>query len=74
MDPFDAEAKLEGDGGIQKNLLAELVECEPRKAKVTLNEDHSAIADLIKVKEEVIDGTIKNTDPDFRTITFKVFR
>ncbi|MGV7223331.1 MAG: hypothetical protein ACQ9MH_17605 [Nitrospinales bacterium] len=31
--PFDAEAKLEGDGGIQKNLLTELVECEPRKAK-----------------------------------------
>jgi len=26
---------------------------------------------LIEVKEEVIDGTIKNTDPDFRTITFK---
>jgi len=67
--PFNAEVKLEGDGGIQKDLLAELVDCDPRKARITLNEDNSNVADLIEVKDEVINGTIKGTDPDNLTIT-----
>ena len=67
--PFNAEVKLEGDGGIQKDLLAELVDCDPRKARITLNEDNPAVADLIEVQDEVINGTIKETDPDNLTIT-----
>jgi hypothetical protein len=69
--PNDAEVKLEGDGGIQKDLLAKLVNCDPRKARITLNEDYPAIADLIEVQDEVIDGTIKKTDPDNLTITLQ---
>ncbi len=69
--PFDAEVVLEGDGGIQKNLLAELVYCDPRKARITLNEDNSNVADLIEVQDEVIDGTIDKTDSYLRTINLK---
>jgi hypothetical protein len=72
--PFLADVKLENDGGIQKDLLADLVNCEPKKAKITLNalnEDDSAVADLIEVQDKVIEGTIKRTDPDARTLTIK---
>ena len=69
--PFDAAVVLEGDGRIKKNLLAGLVSCEPRKAKITLNQDYPNVADLIEVQDEVIDGIIDATDPYFRTITLK---
>jgi hypothetical protein len=69
--PYDAEVKLEGDGGIQKDLLAKLVACDPRKAKIKFNKDDPADADLIVVQDEVIDGTIKSTDPDNLTITLQ---
>jgi hypothetical protein len=80
--PPDAEVKIEGDGGIQQDLLAELVSiqqdllaelvgCDPRKARITLNEDNPAVADLIEVQDEVIDGTIKETDTDNLTITLE---
>lgn len=69
--PFDAAVVLEGDGRIKKNLLDGLVDCEPRKARITLNQDNSNVADLIEVQDEVIDGIIDTTDPYFRTITLK---
>lgn len=69
--PYNAEVKLEGDGLIQKDLLAELVDCDPRKAKITFNENNSNEADLIEVQDEVIVGTIDTTDPELRIITLK---
>jgi hypothetical protein len=70
--PPDAETKIEGDGGIDQDLLAELVNCDhPRKARITLNEDNPAVADLIEVQDEVIDGTIEETDPENLTITLE---
>ena len=69
--PLDAEVELDGDGGIEKDLLAELVNCNPRKGRITLSEDNSNEADLIEVQDEVIEGTIDTVDPDFKTITLK---
>jgi hypothetical protein len=66
--PPGAVAKIEGDGGIQHDLLAILVNCDPRKARITLNQVNPTVVDLIEVQDEVIDGTIKKTDPDKRTI------
>jgi hypothetical protein len=36
--PDDAIAKMEGDGPIEKGLLARLVNCDPRQARIELNE------------------------------------
>lgn len=64
----DADVALENDGEIVKDLLAHLVDCEPRKARITLNETDPEIADFVEVKDEVIQGIIKATDPDSRKI------
>jgi hypothetical protein len=69
--PYDAGVALEGDGSIEKDLLAELVDCEPRKARITLNESDPTVADFVEVKDEVIDGIIKKTDPESRTIVLQ---
>ena len=69
--PEDAGVALEGDGEIDKELLADLVDCEPRKAHITLNEMDPDVADFVEVKDEVVEGIIKTTDPDMRTITLE---
>lgn len=69
--PDDAEVALEGDGEIDKELLAELVECEPRKARIDFNETDPDVADSVEVKDEVIEGKIKTTDAFYRTITLQ---
>jgi hypothetical protein len=67
----DAGVALEGDGSIEKSLLEELLDCEPRKAHISLNESDPEVADFVKVKDEVLQGTIKTTDPVLRAITLK---
>ena len=57
--PDGAGAKMEGDGSIDKDLLAELVNCTPRKARVVLNDLDPTIADLVEIKEEMTGGKIK---------------
>jgi hypothetical protein len=69
--PYDAGVALDGDGSIEKDLLAELVNCEPRKARITLNESDPTVADFVEVKDEVIDGIIKKTDSVSRTIVLQ---
>jgi hypothetical protein len=69
--PYDAKVILESDGSIEKDLLAELVKCDPRKARITLNESYPAVADFVEVKDEVIDGIIKKTDSVSRTIVLQ---
>ena len=70
--PDDADVALEGDGEIDKELLADLVNiCEPRKAHITLNQIEPDVADFVEVKDEVVEGIIKTTDPDMRTITLE---
>jgi Cu/Ag efflux protein CusF len=69
--PDDAEVALEDDGEIDKDLLAQLVYCEPRKARITFNETDPEMADFVEVKDEVIQGIIKTTDPDSRKITLQ---
>jgi hypothetical protein len=66
--PDSADAVLECDGDIEKNLLAELVNCEPRKARLTLNESDPDIADVVEVQDEVIGGKIKTTNLALRRI------
>ena len=69
--PDDAEVALEGDGEIVKELLAELVECDPRQAHIDFNETDPDTADSVEVKDEVIEGKIKTTDTSYRTITLQ---
>jgi len=69
--PDEADVTLEDDGEIDKDLLADLVGCEPRKARITLSESDPGVADILEVKDEVIEGIIKTTDPAFRTITLQ---
>jgi hypothetical protein len=69
--PDDAGVALEGDGSIEKELLKVLVDCEPRKARITLNETHPEVADFVEVKDEVIEGIIETTDTVLRTITLE---
>jgi len=69
--PDDAGVALEGDGRIEKGLLEELVDCEPRKAHITLNESDLRVADFVEVKDEVIEGIINTTDSFSRTITLQ---
>jgi hypothetical protein len=57
--PDTAGAKMEGDGSIDKGLLAELVNCTARQARVVLNESEAAVADLAEIKEEMTGGKIK---------------
>jgi len=66
--PDEAEVALEDDGEIDKETLAELVDCEPRKARITFNETYPEEADFVEVKDEVIEGKIKTTDPESRKI------
>lgn len=66
--PDDADVALEDDGEIDKDLLADLVDCEPRKARITFNETDPDIADFVEVKDEVIEGIIETTDPGSRKI------
>lgn len=76
-DPIDiflpdyADVVLEDDGEIDKDTLKDLVDCEPRRARVTLSESDPGDADLVEVKDEVIEGIIETTDPRFRTITLQ---
>jgi hypothetical protein len=57
--PDDAIAKMEGDGIIDKQLLARLVNCNPRQARIELNElDNDKTADLVAVKQEITGGKI----------------
>ena len=71
--PDDAGVTLEGDGSIEKGLLEELVNCEPRKALITLNVNESdpPVADFVEVKDEVIEGIIKTTDTESCKITLQ---
>jgi hypothetical protein len=69
--PDEAEVVLEGDGEIEKVFLAELVDCEPRKAHITLNEADAEVVDSVEVKDEVVDGIIKTTDSDLLTINLE---
>jgi hypothetical protein len=69
--PEEAGVALEGDGSIEKSLLAELIDCEPRKAHITLNEMDPEVADFVEVKDEVVEGIIKTTNQYLRTITLK---
>ena len=69
--PDESRVALEGDGSIEKCLLEELVNCKPRKARITLNELDSEVADFVEVKDEVIEGIIKTTDPVLSTITLQ---
>jgi hypothetical protein len=62
---------VEGDGEIDKELLAELVACGPRKACITFNETDPEEADFVEVKDEVIEGIIKSTNPSSRKIELK---
>jgi hypothetical protein len=64
----DADVAFEGDGEIGKDLLAELVDCEPRKARIDFNEMDPDMADSVEVKDDVIEGKIETTDPDYRQI------
>jgi len=66
--PNDADVALEDDGEIDKDILAELVDCEPRKARITLKETDPEIAESVEVKDEVIEGKIETTDPVSRNI------
>jgi len=56
--PDTAGVKMEGDGSIDKGLLAELVNCTERQARVVLNESDAAVADLVEIKEEMTGGKI----------------
>ena len=56
--PDTAGAKMEGDGSIDKGLLAELVNCAARQARVVLNESDATVADLVEIKEEMTGGKI----------------
>jgi hypothetical protein len=56
--PDTAGAKMEGDGSIDKGLLAELVNCTARQARVVLNESDATVADLAEIKEEMTGGKI----------------
>ena len=69
--PYNAKVILEGDGTIKKDLLEELVNCDPRKAHITLNKLDPTVADFVKVKDEMIEGIIKNTNPSSRKIILK---
>ena len=69
--PYESGVALEGDGSIEKYLLEKLVNCEPRKAHITLNESDTEVADFVEVKDEVIEGIIKTADPFLRTITLQ---
>jgi hypothetical protein len=69
--PYDAKVILEGDGTIKKDLLEELVNCKPRKAHITLNKLDPTVADFVAVKDEVIEGIIKYTNPSSRKIILK---
>jgi hypothetical protein len=69
--PDESGVALEGDGSIEKELLEELVNCEPRKAHITLNESDPRVADFVEVKDEVIEGIINTTDSFSRTITLQ---
>jgi hypothetical protein len=62
--PYSAVAKIEGDGGIGKDLLAELVNCTPRKARIVLNEFDDTVADLVEVRHEMTGGRIKQEGID----------
>lgn len=66
--PDGADVSLEDDGEVDKDTLADLVDCEQRKAIITLNELDPAVADSVKVKDEVIDGKIETTDSYSRKI------
>ena len=57
--PDAAIAKMEGDGPIEKDLLARLVNCNPRQARIELNELDDKTADLVAVKQEMTGGKIK---------------
>ena len=54
---------------LTKTILAELVDCEPRKARITLKETDPEIAESVEVKDEVIEGKIETTDPAFSRIS-----
>jgi hypothetical protein len=69
--PYDAKVILEGDGTIKKDFLEELVNCDPRKAHITLNKLDPTVADFVKVKDEMIEGIIKSTNPSSRKIILK---
>jgi hypothetical protein len=69
--PYDAKVILENDGTIKKDLLEELVNCDPRKAHITLNKLDPTVADFVKVKDEMIEGIIKSTNPSSRKIKLK---
>ena len=58
--PDDAIAKMEGDGPIEKDLLARLVNCNPRQARIELSETDDETADFVAVKQEITGGKIKN--------------
>jgi Domain of unknown function (DUF4382) len=62
--PDSAGAKMEGDGSIDKDLLAELVYCAARQARVVLNESDAAVADLVEVKYDTTGGKIKSDGVD----------
>jgi len=57
--PDGAGSKMEGDGIIDKDLLAELVNCTARKARVVLNEFDATMADIVEVRQEMTGGEIK---------------
>jgi hypothetical protein len=62
--PDSAGAKMEGDGSIAKDLLAELVNCTAREARVVLNELDDTVADLVEVRHEMTGGEIKQDGLD----------
>jgi hypothetical protein len=70
--PDEAEVAPEDDGEIDKETLAKRVACKPIKARITFKEtDPEFVADFVEVKDEVIEGKIKTTDPALRTITLQ---
>lgn len=62
--PDAAGTKMEGDGSIDKDLLADLVNCTAREARVVLNELDDTVADLVEVRHEMTGGEIKQDGLD----------
>ena len=69
--PDTAKVALEGDGCIDKDELEKLVNCQPRKARIILNEADPEIADYVEVKDDVIEGVIDSTEYSSYTIKLK---
>ena len=65
--PDTAGAKMEGDGSIDKDLLAALVNCMPRQARVVINDLDNAVADLVEVKYDTTGGKIKTDGVDTKS-------